>query len=84
MASRSPKKMIFFYSFLYYLDPHHVDHHNHNHHHQVLGGWRLGSDGSSQKGDAYFCGGGNATTVPDIYGETKSEMTKLEHAVAIC
>ena len=36
---------------------------------QVLGGWRLGSDGSSQKGDAYFCGGGNATTVPDIYGE---------------
>ena len=35
---------------------------------KVLGGWTLGADGSSQKSDAYFCGGGNTTTVLDIYG----------------
>ena len=53
------------------------------HHHQVLGGWRLGSDGSSRKSDAYFCGGGNTTTVPDIYGEMKNENTNGKHSVEI-
>ena len=58
-----------------YLQLHHVENHSHDnppYHYQVLGGWRLGGDGSTQKSDAYFCGGGNTTTVPDIYGQIKN------------
>ena len=46
----------------------------------MLGGWTIGPDGSTRQGEAYFCGGENATAIADIYGESSVLVTDLPPA----